>query len=503
MERRQGEHKRNHLERKQPSTWPQRCEPELPGKPQHNQGGKAADDEVFQEEGRDHEPNYRVRLTMTLSSAQPVGAPRVMQRLQRLLWEMLRRARRLRLQQTAASLAFLSLFAAVPILSIALSVLSILPVFDRLQDVVQQFLLRNLFPETFSETVMRHLQEFAERAHRLSVAGAIVFFMTAITSLRVIETTLNAIWGTTRRRSAAHRFALYWALLTLAPLALAAVLAINSRVISALLNDSDLVWIQSIWFTALPWLIGATGLWLMFFLLPATRVSVLHALLGAFLSGALLAALQRGLGWSVQQLPTYEVVYGAFAALPLLLIWLFLAWAAVLAGALLAASLRHWSSPLEEPDAESTPGGRFEDALTVLRAMLLATHRPAPQGPSMPASGAGAAVALSALEVRQAFGGDAQRAEQTAELLERLGYVIRLVHLSGRSGAARALEHNRPGASGRAAGVWSERWAWAESPATLTLRMLFDELWWAGQPALVASWQSVQLDSPLSRMLDR
>ena len=67
---------------------------------------------------------------------------------------------------------------------------------ERLQDVVQQFLLRNLFPETFSDTVMRHLQEFAERAHRLSVVGAIVFFMTAITSLRVIETTLNAIWAT-------------------------------------------------------------------------------------------------------------------------------------------------------------------------------------------------------------------------------------------------------------------------------------------------------------------
>jgi membrane protein len=423
------------------------------------------------------------------------------QRLQRLLWEMLRRARRLRLQQTAASLAFLSLFAAVPILSIALSVLSILPVFDRLQEVVQQFLLRNLFPETFSETVMRHLQEFAERAHRLSVAGAIVFFTTAITSLRVIETTLNAIWATTRRRSPAHRFALYWALLTLAPLALAAVLALNGRVIGALLSDSDLLWIQSMWFAALPWLIGAAGLWLMFFLLPATRVSTFHALLGALVSGVLLAALQRGLGWSVQQLPTYEVVYGAFAALPLLLIWLFLAWAAVLAGALLAASLRHWDSPLEEPDPENAPGGRFEDALTVLRTLWRATDQTAQPDATAPFIGAGVSVAVSAGEVRQAFGGDAQRAEQTAELLERLGYVIRLVHLSGRSGAAYSSGRSRSGGTGLAAGVWSERWAWSSSPPTLTLRALFDELWWAGQPALASSWQSVQLDVPLPQAL--
>jgi len=129
-----------------------------------------------------------------------VREPSFKWRVRRLVAEMLRRTRRLRLQQTAASLAFLSLFAAVPVFSIALSVLSALPVFDRLQEGVQQFLLRNLFPEAFSGTVIRYLQEFAGRATRLSLAGAVVFFMTAITSLRVIETTMNAIWATSRRR---------------------------------------------------------------------------------------------------------------------------------------------------------------------------------------------------------------------------------------------------------------------------------------------------------------
>ena len=438
---------------------------------------------------------------MTAARPRPAGGPTIAQRLQRLLREMLRRARRLRLQQTAASLAFLSLFAAVPILSIALSVLSILPVFERLQDVVQQFLLRNLFPETFSDTVMRHLQEFAERAHRLSVVGAIVFFMTAITSLRVIETTLNAIWATSRRRSSAHRFALYWALLTLAPLALAVVLALNGRVIGALLDQTDLAWVQSIWFTALPWLIGATGLWLMFFLLPATRVSPGHALAGAVVSALLLAAVQRGLGWSVRQLPTYEVVYGAFAALPLLLIWLFLAWAAVLAGALLAASLRHWDSPLEEPDPDQAPGARFEDALTVLRALLQSSNPGIPTAARPLGSAATPAVAVAAIEVRDGLGGDAQRAEQAAEHLERLGYLIRLVHLAGLTTPAGAPGRN-PARGGRLTlDVWSERWAWADSPSALTLRPLFNDLWWAGQPAPEVSLQSAQLDQPLVEAL--
>lgn len=416
------------------------------------------------------------------------------ERTRRLVFDMLRRARRLRLQQTAASLAFLSLFAAVPVLSIALSVLSALPVFERLQESVQDFLLRNLFPEAFSETVMGYLEEFAGRASRLSVVGGILFFMTAVTALRVIETTMNAIWSTARRRSLPHRIGLYWALLTLAPIALAAVLALNSRVIAELMSGVEMVWVQSIWFAALPWLLGAVGLWLMFLLLPAVRVVPLHALVGALLSGVLLVLLQRGLGWSVRQLPTYEVVYGAFAALPLLLIWLFLAWAAVLAGALLAASLRHWSAPLDEPTPDDSPGTRFDDGVTVLRALLQAFA-------GQQAAGNPRVIAVAAYSLAEHFGHNAQRAEQAAEMLERLGYVIRLVHLAGRPSTP-GLPHLE--GHGRRVGVsdvWSERWAWAGSPEALTLRPLFDDLWWAGQPGGAAVWQGDRLDLPLDQAL--
>lgn len=416
------------------------------------------------------------------------------ERTTRLVRDMLRRARRLRLQQTAASLAFLSLFAAVPVLSIALSVLSALPVFERLQESVQEFLLRNLFPEAFSETVMGYLEEFAGRASRLSVVGGVLFFMTAVTALRVIETTMNAIWGTARRRSLAHRIGLYWALLTLAPIALAAVLALNSRVVAELINGVGLDWVQSAWFTALPWLLGAVGLWLMFLLLPAVRVVPRHALLGALLSGALLVLLQRGLGWSVRQLPTYEVVYGAFAALPLLLIWLFMAWAAVLAGALLAASLRHWSAPLDEPALDDSPGNRFEDGLAVLRALLLA-------GTDRTRGATQHAIALSARGLAEHFGHNAQRAEQAVEMLERLGYVIRLVHLAGHPSAPAVFHPEAQGRRPAASDIWSERWTWADAPETLTLRPLFDDLWWAGQPGAVAAWQGKRLDQPLGQAL--
>jgi hypothetical protein len=116
-------------------------------------------------------------------------------------------------------------------------------------------------------------------------------------------------------------------------------------------------------------------------------------------------------------------------------------------------------------------------------------------------SAATPAVAVAAIEVRDGLGSDAQRAEQAAEHLERLGYLIRLVHLAGLTAPAGTPGRNP--ASGRrlTLDVWSERWAWADPPSSLTLRPLFNDLWWAGQPAPEVSLQSAQLDQPLVEAL--
>ena len=413
---------------------------------------------------------------------------------------MIRQARRLRLQQTAASLAFLSLFAAVPVFSIACSVLATLPLFSRLQDALRDFLAHQLFPEEFSATVLQYLTEFASRAQGLSVAGAVIFFMAAITALQMIERTMNAVWYSRRRRPFLKRVVLYWTFLTLGPLAVTGVLAVNGHLVAEFLSGRELAWLRSIWAIAVPWLVGVGVLLLMFHSLPAARVRVSHALAGAVLAITLLSGLQRLLGWAVRELHAYEVVYGALAVLPLLLVWLFAAWGSVLSGAVFAASLLRWDAPLEDPEPDYAPGRRFEDALTVLGALRAAGS-----------ANAGAAIMVE--ELRTAFDSDAQRLELAGELLEELGYVCRFVSVSGaavlpaatRLGLSRAA--GGPGesdkhrlAEARRGTIWNERWAWMRSPETLTLRPLFDALWWDGHPGSVQSWQGAELDRPLSRM---
>lgn len=450
---RQGDGKRNDLEREQPGTRSQGGEPKLPGEPQYDQRTKEPNNQSAQQGFSHIGQNYRRGLS---------GLPLA---LRDLIIDMLTQARRLRLQQAAASLAFLSMLAAVPIVSIALAVLAALPLFGRLRDDLQSFLYGNLFPEAFNQTVIERLNEFAERAGSLSSISALAFFLTAIAALRVIERTMNLIWHVRSRRSFARRLGLYWVVLTLGPLLLAATVGLSTELIAETLQKIGAPALRSAWFGAAPWLTGAAVIWLLFMTLPATRVNGWHALAGTLLSVLIIAALQRTLTAYVRQLPTYEVVYGAFAALPLFLIWLFAVWIAFLLGALLAANLKHWGQSRERQQPECA-GQSFSDARLVLRALV-----------QVSAGRVEAALAVS--QLREAFAGDGERIEATGLLLEETRYIIRYLPLADIEAAKGARPARR--LVGGPGDIWLERWAWREDPSALTLRPLFDRLWWGSQ----------------------
>jgi membrane protein len=393
--------------------------------------------------------------------------------------------RRLRLQQAAASLAFLSLLAAVPVLSISLAVLAALPIFERLRDDLQSFLYRNLFPEAFNQIVIERLNEFAARATSLSSISAIAFFLTAIAALRVIERTMNMIWRARSRRSFAGRLGLYWVLLTLGPLLLAGSVALSTDLIDSALLEIDAPALRSAWLDMVPWLTGGAVVWLLFMTLPATRVNPVHALAGALLSVALIAALQRSLTAYVKQLPTYEVVYGTFAALPLVLIWLFALWIAFLLGAVVAANLRHWREPRRQ-GVDNVPGQIFADARFALDAMLSVT-------------GGRVDAALPAAQLRAWLADDSDRLDSIGILLEETGYIVRFLPLAELNGFSRPGGAQRLGRG--TADLWLERWAWRSDPGQLTLRRLFDRIWWSSEvnpmPVPRAHVPSGLLDQPL------
>jgi membrane protein len=260
-----------------------------------------------------------------------------------------RQMQELNVSQTAMSLAYLSLLALVPVLSISFYVMTTLPVFARFKDVLQKTMASNLFVPGFSEVIVKYLNLFASKASQLSFLSGLVFFATALLALLTIDRTLNRIWGTRQLRPLARRVLVYWGLLSVAPLALAALLALNG----VLFNDwlvalaqglggekKSVASVRSVWFELVPWALSVLLLGLTYKWVPNTQVKWMHAWMGAAVATGLLHALKAGLALMVAQLPTYTVVYGAFAALPVLLVWLYLAWMAVLLGAFVAAQLR-------------------------------------------------------------------------------------------------------------------------------------------------------------------
>lgn len=380
----------------------------------------------------------------------------VVARARRFALALARRGARLRLAQTAASLAFLSLLAIVPVFTIAISLLGALPVFAGLRDALLAFVGSNLFLPSFSGTLVRYLDQFAAKAGELSLIGSVVFFATAFSTLLTIDGTFNRIWEAARPRSLARRLTIYWTFLTLGPLLVAGSVAVNGVIVSDLLSGVPVPGLRRAWLALLPWVSTVGGLTLLYRLVPNAPVRWRDALAGALVAAVLLELLKRGMAFQAVRLPTYTVVYGAFAALPLLLVWLFLLWLTVLGGALVAASARHWVSGDADAARESA-ARRFDEAAGVLERLAAAR-------------GGDARAALQAGELRALFDGDASRATRAAQLLCALGYLDRYWRA--------ATVH----AGDAEPAIWEETWMLADGATARTLRPLFECIWRALPP---------------------
>ena len=376
---------------------------------------------------------------------------------------IVRRVAQLQLTQTAANLAFLSLLALVPIFTIAVSLLGATPMFARLSDALLRFLSANLFLPSFSETVVRYLNQFAAKASQLSLIGGLAFFATAFTALLTIDRTLNRIWAVGRPRPLARRLTLYWTFLTLGPLLVGATLTFNGLVVSELFGGTRLHEAERLWLALLPWLASVAGLTLLYRLVPNAPVRWRDALIGALLATVALELLKRGLGLQATRLPTYTIVYGAFAALPLFLVWLFMVWLIVLAAAVLTASLPSWGEGLHAPRPE-TAGCSFERARRVLEALLAARRA----GQS----------AVQAGPLRDLFDNDPGLANATARRLSSLGYLHRLWRLDAPGPAGAVRPRARVGGGPAAdSPVWQEWWLLTPGAQVMTLRPLFELCW--------------------------
>ena len=234
----------------------------------------------------------------------------------------------------AAALTYTTLFALVPLITVTFSVLSMIPALQESKGEIEQFLMGSLVPSS-GDAVMGYLTQFSEQARKLTTIGIILLMVTAVMMLRNIEDSFNQVWLLKRSRKGLSSFLLYWAILSLGPLMLSAGLAVSSYISSMSLWKEDWVPTSGILLLGVivPYVTSFLVFTLIYWAVPNCKVPLKHAAIGGAMVALLFELGQEIFAEATTFFPSYQLIYGAFAAVPLFLLWLFLSWSVILLGA--------------------------------------------------------------------------------------------------------------------------------------------------------------------------
>jgi membrane protein len=279
-----------------------------------------------------------------------------------------RRLREERLPQVAGSLTFTTTLALVPLLTIVLAIFTTFPVFSSFRASLETYFVQAVMPKGIANTIISNLTQFASKATRLSAVGAVALLFTSTATMGMIERAFNQIWRVKTARPLAQRVMIYWALVTLGPLLFGLSLTITSQLFMATSDLASAVPLVGTVFYAVVSIGLTTGAYtLLYMTVPNRFVDWRDAFWGALVAAIAFEVAKRLFAVFIRQFPTYAIIYGALAALPLFLLWLYLSWMITLVGALLTAALpvvkyeRWWYEPV--------PGGAFVDAMAILKVL--------------------------------------------------------------------------------------------------------------------------------------
>jgi len=270
----------------------------------------------------------------------------------------------------ASSLSYTSLLAMVPMMAIGLAMFAAFPAFSNMRETLLRSLIENAAP-SLAVIVEGHLQSFIRNAGETTGVGILGLAVTALLLINTIQTAFDRIWGGGRGFKI-QRFPVYWALITLGPILFGIAFSISSYAFAIAQSSSYMSGAVRLYASIAPFVLEAVGFLLFYRLIPTRPVRWMDAATGAVIAAVLFEALKRAFGYYLGFLGSYQTLYGALAALPIFLIWMYLGWLVVLIGAEITASLPEWRSGRRDPDERPRRGdvlGLALGALASLRAI--------------------------------------------------------------------------------------------------------------------------------------
>ena len=247
----------------------------------------------------------------------------------------------------AAELTLNNMLALVPLMTVAVSLMAVFPAFEGLNNQVQELIFKNLLPAS-GLAVQEHLNEYVAKSKNLSAIGFAFLIITSLMLMRSIDKAINSIWETSKKRSGVHKWLAYWAMLTMAPILIAASLAASSYFAALPLVEN----ISSFLTIGLPFILIVFAFTVLYMITPYSHVKFYKALLAAAITAILFELAKYGFAVFVTKFSTYEVIYGAITAIPLFFLWVYLSWLILLLGAVICYGLHRFEPQREKSEHE-------------------------------------------------------------------------------------------------------------------------------------------------------
>lgn len=259
----------------------------------------------------------------------------MLQNLIRFFFQLGKRFIQDRFTYAASALTFTTLLALVPMMSVSIAIFSVLPISQQVTVQVEQFIFANFVPAT-GEIVMKYLQYFVNQTAKLSFYNTVFLAVTAFLTIITVEQTLNDVWKVPYRRHGVLAYVRYLAIMVLAPVLFVLSVAATTYILSLPLvkGAAQMVGLQSTIIAAIPFLMSVIGLTAAYTILPNCKVPFRDGFIGAVSASFIFEIAKQIFMLYLLHFPTYQLLYGAFAAVPLFLIWVYFSWVIILFGAL-------------------------------------------------------------------------------------------------------------------------------------------------------------------------
>ncbi|WGW00441.1 virulence factor BrkB family protein [Vibrio sp. YMD68] len=255
-----------------------------------------------------------------------------------------------RINVNAGYLTYITLLSIVPMLTVLLSVLSSFSLFSSSGDVIQDFVITHFVPAA-GDAVKGALVEFIANTGKMTAVGGAFLFVAALMLISNIDKNLNFIWRVTEKRRPVFSFSMYWMVLTLGPILVGTSIAATSYITSLKIIDSEAIsGIYNLLLRWLPFLLSFFAFIVLYLLVPNKKVRLTDAMVGAIAAAILFELSKKGFAAYITHFPSYQLIYGALAAIPILFVWVYLCWLIVLIGAEITAALGEqalWSGASE------------------------------------------------------------------------------------------------------------------------------------------------------------